>query len=410
MPLALVKVARIVQREGDGLGPPVPVLRKWSRRAGKVRPAPVRDDRRYALPYPYKQTPGFEQFRHKVLTARPASYRAMMDRPFPDPGLRVTEATQRMLPAVHPWGRYTVPYPGRPTWATRPPEHPGFRISPVERPGYVTRLPERPTLSEATGYYTASGEALGLGDPGLAGFKFKKVFKKVVRVTGKVLRVAAPLAAFIPGVGIPLAAALSAGASITGQMLSRHKPLSVFRKPLRLFGEAAIAAGTGAALKGATGWFKVGMQGAKQILSPTGNVSTSEILRESEVPPPMPAIGWGEVAQTVGTVLTASADVASQLLRRQQPAPDPEIMYGAPSPGPGSWARDPGTGEARYYPAAGAEQPYVPGSVGSPGSPAEAGPVGAPGMVQEAGMFGGPMMMPLLIVGGVVALLAATRG
>ncbi len=403
MPLAQVKISRIVRGEGDGLGPPVPGLRKWSRRAGMVRPAPVSDDRRQALPFPYKQTPGFEQFRRKVLTARPASYRAMLDRPFPDPGLQVGVATRRMLPAVHPWGRYTVPHPGRQALTQR-----GF-------PAPVVRFPDRPTLSEATGYYTASGEALGLGDPGLAGFKLKKIFKGIAKVGRKVvapvLRVAAPVLSFIPGIGIPLAAA----ASITGQMLSKHKPLSIFRKPLKVFGEAAAAAVAGPALKTAYGW-SVGMMGAKQILSPTGNVSTSEVLREAaagtgeyQIPPPMPETAWGTVASTVGQVLVGSADLASQLLRRQQPAPAPEMMYGAPSPGPGTWVRDPGTGEARFYPAAGAEQPYVPGSVGSPGAPAEAGPVGAEGMVQQAGMFGGPMMMPLLVVGGIVALLASTR-
>ena len=368
-------------------------------RAGKVRPAPVSDDRRHALPYPYKQTPGFEQFRHKVLTARPFAYRAFLDRPFPDPGLRVIEATQRMLPAVHPWGRYTVPY---------------------RRRSLVAMFPDRPTLSEATGYYTATGEALGLGDPALGGF-FKKIAQKIGKVVQKVIpkevlkvatialapmvapfartgilgaeakktaikvfkvagtafRIAAPALSFIPGIGVPLAAA----ASIGGRMLAERAPLTIFRKPLAVFGEAAGAAAFGPSITGIFGMLKGGIPG-----SPTGNVPTSEILRGESgyelyggaaAPPPVPSIGWGDVAQTVGTVLTAGADVASQLLRRQQPAPDPGVMYGAPSPGPGSWARDPGTGEARFYPAAGAEQPYVPGSVGYAGAPAEAGPVGA---------------------------------
>ncbi len=371
MPLAQVKVGQIVKR-----GPTWTVpgqFRRWAPGAGRVvRPQPVQPVS------DYRRAPGYLWAREKVLTARPFAYRAAMDRPFPDPGLRVTEATEQMLPAVHPWGRYTVPHPGR------------GRVR-------AFRFPDRPTLSEATGYYTATEEALGLGDPGLAGFKFKKLVRKVSKVTGTVLRVAAPALSFIPGIGIPLAAA----ASITGQMLSSRKPLTVFRKPLRVFGEAALAAATGPALKGASTLVKVGTTGVGMLqkgmatFAPTGNVPTAEVLREAGVPPPAPAIGWGEVAQTVGTVLTAGADITSQLLRRQQPA---ETSAGWPQPQvlDGGW----GT------PTQGA---YVPGSVGSPGAPAEAGPVMAPEMVQQAGMFGGPMMMPLLIVGGVVALLAATR-
>lgn len=391
MPLAQVKVARIVAREGGPLGPSYQVLRRFGRRAGKVRPAPES---------PYEQATGYEQFRRKVLVARPFSYRAAMDRPFPDPGLQVGVATRRMLKAVHPWGRYTVPHPGRAALTQK-----GFAAP-------VVRFPDRPTLSEATGYYTASGEALGLGDPGFLKKMFKGVKKVVRKVVAPVLRVAAPVLSFIPGIGIPLAAA----ASITGQMLSKRKPLSIFRKPLRVFGEAAGAAIAGPALKTAYGW-SVGMMGAKRILSPTGNVSTSEVLREAaagtgeyQIPPPMPETAWGTVASTVGQVLVGSADVASQLLRRQLPgtpaeAPDPRIMDG----GWGTPVYDP-SGQPRYLPGPGpVEGAYVPGSVGSPGAPAEAGPVGAPGMVQEAGMFGGPTMMPLLVVGGVLALLVSTR-
>ncbi len=365
MPLAQVKVGQVLKRGPTWTAPGG--IRRWAPAAGRVvRPQPVQPVS------DYRRAPGYLWAMEKVLTARPFSYRAAMDRPFPDPGLQVTEATERMLPAVHPWGRYTVPHPGR---------------------GKVRafRFPDRPTLSEATGYYTASEEALGLGDPGF----LKKVFKGVAKVSrtvvGPVLRVAAPALSFIPGIGVPLAMA----ASVTGQMLSSRKPFTVFRKPLRVFGEAAVAGITGPALT-TVGKFAMGMLsrgGAPG--SPTGNVPTAEILREAGVPPPAPAIGWGEVAQTVGQVVVGGADLASQLLRRQQPA---ETSAGWPQPQvlDGGW----GT------PTQGA---YVPGSVGYPGAPAEAGPVGAPGMVQEAGMFGGGMMMPLLVVGGVVALLAARR-
>lgn len=383
MPLAQVQVGQIVRR-----GPMWTVpggFRRWAPAAGRVvRPQPAQP------PSVYRQAPGYLWARHKILTARPFAYRAAMDRPFPDPGLRVTEATRRMLPAVHPWGRYTVPYPGR---------------------GKVRafRFPDRPTLSEATGYYTASEEALGLGDPGFLKKVFKGVKKVVRKVVAPALRIAAPALSFIPGIGIPLAAA----ASITGQMLSKHKPLSIFRKPLRVFGEAAAVAVAGPALKTAYGW-GVGMMGGKQILSLTGNVSPGEAQRaaieaEYEIPPPMPATAWGQVAATVGQVATAAIPLASQLLQRQQPAPDPGAIYGTMDGGWGTPTVDP-SGQGRYLPGPGpAQGTIVDGGGGWAGSPAEAGPVMAPEMVQPAGMFGGPMMMPLLIVGGVVALLAATR-
>lgn len=384
MPLAQVKVARIVAGEWDWLGPPRPGLRRWERRGPPVRPAPAS---------PYRQATGYEQFRRKVVTGRPFSYRAAMDRPFPDPGLGVGLARVRMLPPVNPWGRYTVPHPGR-----RALLQPFYPVS-------IVQFPDRPTLSEATGYYTASEEALGLGDPGF----FKKVFrgaKKVVRkVVAPVLRIAAPLAMFIPGVGPLAAAAIAAGGSITGQMLGARKPLKIFRKPLRVFGEAAAAGGVAG-----VGKFAIGMLRRDGTFAPTGNVPTAEVLREAGLPPPVPAIGWGEVAQTVGQVATAALPVASQLLQRYLPgtpgeAPDPRIMDG----GWGTPVYDP-SGQPRYLPGpAPGEGAYVPGSAGSPGSPAEAGPAIAPEMVQPAGMFGGPMMMPLLIVGGVVALLAANR-
>ncbi|MGH7376321.1 MAG: hypothetical protein ACREKK_02725 [Candidatus Methylomirabilales bacterium] len=379
--IAQVKVGRIVAGECDWTGARVPVPRRWARRAGETRPAPAS---------PYQQAIGYEQFRRKVLTGRPFSYRAAMDRPFPDPGLNVGVASVRMLPAVNPWGRYTVPHPGR--RALMQPAYPTFG---------VVRFPDRPTLSEATGYYTASEEALGLGDPGKFSRRFKRVLRKVAKVASPVLRIAAPALSFIPGIGIPLAAAVS----LTGQMIGARKPLSIFRKPLRVFGETAAAASFGSAAK----WAYGAIRGAGAF-APTGNVPTAEILREAGAPPPMPAIGWGEIAQTVGQVATAAVPLASQLLQRSLP--------GAPSEVPGVQVMDGGwgtpvwdpSGQPRYLPGPGpAEGAYVPGSAGSPGSPAEAGPVGAPGMVQEAGMFGGPMMMPLLVVGGVVALLAATR-
>lgn len=380
MPLAQVQVGQILRR-----GPMWTVpggFRRWAPAAGRVvRPQPAQP------PSVYRQAPGYLWARHKVLTGRPFSYRAALDKPFPDPGLQVTEATRRMLPAVHPWGRYTVPYPGR---------------SKVR----AFRFPDRPTLSEATGYYTASEEALGLGDPGFLKKVFKGVKKVVRKVVAPVLRIAAPALSFIPGIGIPLAAA----ASLTGQMLGARKPLKIFRKPLRVFGETAGAAAFGPAAKWAWG----AMKGAS-LFSATGNVSAGDAQRmaleaEYTIPAPAPAVAWGQVAQSVGQVLVGGADVASQLLRRQLPgtpaeAPDPRIMDG----GWGTPVYDP-SGQPRYLPGPGpVEAAYVPGSVGSPGAPAEAGPVMAPEMVQPAGMFGGPMMMPLLIVGGVVALLAATR-
>lgn len=420
MPLAQVKVSRIVQGEWDWLGQRVPGRRRWGRRAGTVQPTPVG---------PYRAATGYAQFRHKVLTARPFSYRAAMDRPFPDPGLRVPVATERMLPAVHPWGRYTVPHPGR-----------FARLNPA----YFTapsQLPNRPTLSGATGYYTAAEEALGLGDPGLAGFKIGKLVKKIgrvvgkitpkevskvvgisfaplaatgilgvtakksamktLKVTGKALQVVAPALSFIPGWG----PALAAGASLVGQMETRWartgKPFSVFHKPL-----APLAQAAGSALVG------YGVTGVGSALTrlpallpsvgglfgggPTGNVASAGDQQRAAIeaeygvaPPPTPSIGWGEVAETVGKVVTALF-----------PPPPPPPAAGSPAEARTAYEAQ----RAAERAAAGA---YVPGSAGYEGAPAEAPPAapsetGAP--PAQAGMG-----TPLLVGGGLLLLLLTNR-
>lgn len=218
----------------------------------------------------------------------------------------------------------------------------------------------------------------------------------MAHVAGGVLRIGAPLLGLIPGVGVPLAM----GATLTGKMMQRDKPLQVFKQKATLFqvGAAGLAAyGVGALAKGFT---------AGALLKA---VPTSEILRGTSGYGMVPASGMetasmGDVLGAVGRLATTGLQVYSQIGGREPAAGPEQPVYQTPY------------GPEPIYPG----QPYLasqpPGNPflsDFPGITAGGPPVTGPeGMLQEAGMAGGMLggIPPLVLLGGGVFLLLALSG
>ncbi len=194
---------------------------------------------------------------------------------------------------------------------------------------------------EGEGWYQETMEIefdplTGLGSP----FKFKKLLKKIAHVTGGVMRIAAPFAALIPGIGIPAAAALAAGGTVIGKMLQRDKPLQVFKQKATLFqaGGAALATtAVGALAKGSiAGW----LGGARAPAAQT--VEQAEAAAEAARDTQMAAYGgaWGTVGDVLGQV--GRTAVAGLGIYRQVapyisgPTPTAEVLREEPTYMPGA--------------------------------------------------------------------------
>lgn len=251
-----------------------------------------------------------------------------------------------------------------------------------------------------------------LGEPlGDLGISFKKVLKKVARVVAPVLRYAAPLAAFIPGVGPLAAAGIAAAASATGKIARSYaktgKPFRDFHKPLKVFVEVGAAAAGAAALSYAKpGLLALGKKALTFVHPPAQQRTIEQLEREAEAK----AFEAAQVATEQGWLTTAGR-LGMDLLRGRggyyegggaataQPPTPFEVATGIPE---GQRVQE--ALEAYREPAYQAAPAPAPGVF--PGE-AEAGatvPTEFPEAVSEAGMFGGAGVW-VIMAGSAVALL-----
>ena len=119
---------------------------------------------------------------------------------------------------------------------------------------------------------------------------FKKALKGLGKVVGGGLKIAAPFAGLIPGVGIPLSIALGAGGRALGRTLSGQNTFG--RGGLKEIALSGAGAGAGAAALGGQGFRGIGNIGAnlknigrsgifktigKQFQTPTGELDLGRV-------------------------------------------------------------------------------------------------------------------------------------
>lgn len=241
---------------------------------------------------------------------------------------------------------------------------------------------------------------------GVLGSDLKKTAKKVGHLVGGAMRVAAPFAGFIPGVGPLAAAGLAAGGTVLGRMLQRDKPLQVFGQAKTLYqaGGAALSGYATAGIQSGSLWpFSPAAEAAPavptaEILRGTSGYATGAVAA-AEGPT------FGSILGSVGRLATTGLAVYSQVAG-QEPATGAEEEVVATPYGP-----------EYLYPS----QPYL--TTSGPADPflsdfpgiIQGGVEGdGGGIVEEAagappGILAAGMGTPLLVGGGLLLLLLMRR-
>lgn len=275
---------------------------------------------------------------------------------------------------------------------------------------------------DGLGFYGPTYEAYGLsGIFGTIGKGLKSVGKAIggvakgaVKVAGKGIQLAAKVApvavAFIPGVGIPAAAAITGGLKLASGVTKKEKIGTIARDTI-IGGAEGAAAGTvnklafkGQGIKGAANIFK------KQPA--TADTAKTNLLAAGK------RAGFGKklpmVAPSVTTLLPEGGFPAFTLPKQ---TPDSDITPRAKKQGTsliskiGSVFKSGGktvaeaAGDA-VVAATGTAAGGIPFSGGGGGAPGLTPDAGQPeAAVQEAGLLSGNML-PLLLVGGAALLLS----
>lgn len=148
---------------------------------------------------------------------------------------------------------------------------------------------------------------------------FKKVLKGIGKVAGGALKIASPLAGLIPGVGLPLSAALGAGGNLLGRALSGNKTFGNIGQTLAsgagAAGSAALSGGQGVGgLLKSPALSTIGKTIGKTFTTPEGGLDLGRLAGVGM------GVGnfLGQRAQRKGVEkrMGAEDDIRSQLLSR----------------------------------------------------------------------------------------------
>lgn len=228
---------------------------------------------------------------------------------------------------------------------------------------------------------------------GILGEHAKKSGKKVLHVVGGAMRIAAPFAAVIPGVGPLAAAGLAAGGTVLGKMMQRDKPLQVFTQPATL-----MQAGTAVLASTAIGKIAGAMQLASAPQPSMSEYGPTYSAGGEAAAAAYPGGSVGGYLNTIGRVAVTGLQTAQTFLTPKEATP---LGYSEQYAAQAAQEYGPGYYES-YLPQFPGMESTVMGGAPS-GGPATWEPGDPPVPVTAADLFTGPV--PLMIAGGVVLLL-----
>lgn len=238
---------------------------------------------------------------------------------------------------------------------------------------------------------------------GILGKTLKQTAKKTLHVVGGAMRIAAPFASVIPGVGPIAAGALAAGGTVIGRMLQRDKPLQVFTQPKTYLqaGGAALATQAIGAIKAGSigGW----LGGEAPVAGQTLAEAEAAAMAARDAQMSAYGGGWfsGNIGDTLGQV-GRTAVTGLNIYERVAP------YFG------GKGVREAVPVEPVYLPGAADPyfgQPEFPGfeSRVEGGVPADSGAMMFPEMEGEVSTAAAGLPMPLMLGAGALLLLFASR-